>query len=98
MSIEHRKPRSFHPLLYRLGDWHDGYRGEIPDDILDDVKEAKEEIERLWEKLDTIAGGHIDRFPGGPDIMAVTPEEFRYQMWTWSQSVARDALPTKPKV
>ncbi len=43
--------------------------------------------------LDTIAGGVISRFPDdAPDIMAVTPEQFRSKMWSWSQEVARAAI------
>jgi len=50
------------------------------------------EVERLRAALDAIGGGHTDRFPGGPDVMKGTPEEFRLGMWTWSQKVAREAL------
>ena len=51
-----------------------------------------DQITRLRKALDTIAGGYTDRFSGAPDIMSVSPEEFRSGMWTWSQKTARAAL------
>ncbi len=46
----------------------------------------------LVEALDTIAKGMTNKFPGAPDVMEMTPDEFRHTMWTWSQKVARAAL------
>ena len=53
-----------------------------------------EHIEALAEALETIAGGYRDRFPGAPDAMNWdgSPEEFRSQMWSWSQRVAKAAI------
>ncbi len=45
----------------------------------------------LLAALDTIAGGHTDRFPGGPELMELEPMDFRAKMWRWSQQVARAA-------
>lgn len=47
---------------------------------------------RLREALDTIAGGWINRFPGAPNIMKVSPTDFQHGMWSWSQAVAKAAL------
>ncbi len=56
------------------------------------LTEMAGEIERLRAALEAIAGGHIDRFPGAPDVMQETPEEFRHKMWGWCQKVAAAAI------
>jgi hypothetical protein len=87
-------------LREELADIKDGNRIILDEKCASDEKHCgcvpvlRGEIERLRAGLDTIAGGHTDRFPDAPDIMAGTPEEFRSGMWTWSQKVARAALHT----
>jgi len=56
------------------------------------VLELCDEIERLREALDTIAGGRVDRFRGERDVMGVSPLEGGGAMWLWSRRVARAAL------
>lgn len=46
----------------------------------------------LMEALETIAKGKTNKFPGAPDIMNTTQDEFRRAMWSWSQKVASAAL------
>ena len=53
---------------------------------------AERERDELREALDIIARGYTDRFPGAPDAMTSTPEDFRSAMWAWSEHVARAAL------
>ncbi len=87
--------RGFAVSVARLADEVERLRKRITD--LEEGSECPHcsENARLREALDTIKGGYIDRFPGGPDIMAVGTDEFRHGMWTWSQSVARAALHTE---
>jgi len=65
------------------------HRREVVCAVRAAVAAKDEEIRRLRNALNTIAGGHTDRFPGAPDVMSAT---FRAEMWTWSQKVARAAL------
>lgn len=52
---------------------------------------AEADTGRAHEALKNIAGGLISKSNGGPSL-DLGPEEFRHQMWTWSQKMARDAL------
>ncbi len=60
--------------------------------IKDERDRLREANRELVEALDTIVGGWTDRFPGAPNVMHDTPEEFRSKMWTWSQQVAAAAI------
>ena len=67
----------------------DGRQAEIIHAIKTSVRESHA---ALVEALDTIAKGMTNNFPGAPDVMEVTPAEFRSAMWSWSQEVARAAI------
>lgn len=75
----------------------DPHVAEEGSDLLRDAADCIEALERrvgeLEGALDTIGGGHTNRFPGAPDVMnAASPLDFRSEMWSWSQKVARAAL------
>ena len=52
------------------------------------------DTERLMRALRAIAGGHTEMYPDipHPDIMRMSAEEFRGEMWAWSERVARSVL------
>ncbi|MDJ0894836.1 MAG: hypothetical protein QNJ92_06810 [Alphaproteobacteria bacterium] len=52
----------------------------------------QEQLSELHKALTTIAQGMTSDFPGAPDVMACSRNEFRGEMWSWSQRVAKDAL------
>ncbi len=60
--------------------------------IADTLTALVSERDALRAALRTIADGMTADFPGAPDIMAVSPDDFRAGMWTWSQKCARAAL------
>lgn len=55
-------------------------------------KELEARIERAERPIEAIASGQTGWFPGAPDILESTDKaEFRGDMWTWSQGLARKA-------
>ena len=65
-------------------------------DLLKEAQELEHENKRLIAALETIGGGHTERWPGVPDVMAETPESFRHKMWSWNQAVAKAAISHSP--
>ena len=68
------------------------------EDFVKEVNRLKDENNLLRHALMTIAGGHTEDFPGGPDVMAESPDTFRHKMWSWSQEVARSALASSSEI
>ena len=56
------------------------------------VKALQSQLAAAQEALRTIADGMTAEFPGAPDVMKMSPDEFRGCMWTWSQKCARAAI------
>jgi len=66
---------------------------EIFKALTDELEQSRKEIERLREALDTISGGHINRFPGAPNLdTPLSPLQFQAELLGWSQRVARAAI------
>ena len=55
-------------------------------------EEHEAKLTAAEKALRVIAGGYTSEFPGAPDVMTATPEQFRSDMWTWSQKVAKSAI------
>jgi sensor domain CHASE-containing protein len=70
-----------------------------PDELISITEGLALEVSRLRKMraelvkaLETIAGGHTERFPGAPDVVEHVPVAFQAKMWSWSQEVARAAI------
>lgn len=69
-------------------------RGAVGAVVADTIEVLQARLAAVENALEDIAGGRIGAT--GPDVMTMTPEDFRAAMWSWSQERARTALKEKP--
>ncbi len=90
------REEAIYAVLFDLTELREG-EIELHRATRESLGEAIEENERLQRTLKDIAGGMISEANGGPSLEQ-SPEDFRHQMWTWSQRMAREALREQEEV